>query len=79
MKNRVKRICCIATMFAMTVMMVPVASAQSVMAENSVETMGSEARTEYKEWRYKVIGDHLYKRLYNASTGLWETDWILVA
>lgn len=37
-----------------------------------------ETRTDYREWRYKIEDGKLYKRLYNASTGLWETDWIYV-
>lgn len=31
------------------------------------------------EWRYKTINGKLYKRLYNATTNRWETDWILVS
>lgn len=36
-------------------------------------------RTDIKEWLYKVMNGNLYKRLYNYSTGHWETDWIFVA
>ena len=48
-----------------------------------IETMNNEDNgimpiTEIKEWYYKMFGEHLYKRLFNASTGRWETDWILV-
>ena len=32
-----------------------------------------------KEWRFKIENGKLYKRLYNRSTGNWETDWIYVA
>lgn len=35
-------------------------------------------RTDYREWYFKIEDGKLYKRLYNASTGLWETDWIYV-
>lgn len=27
-------------------------------------------------WRYKIIDDVLYKRLYNTSTQTWVGDWI---
>lgn len=37
-----------------------------------------EARTDFREWLYKIENDKLYKRLYNQTTGLWETDWIYV-
>ena len=33
---------------------------------------------EIKEWIFKQENGKIYKRLYNASTGLWETDWIYV-
>ncbi len=37
------------------------------------------ARSDEKEWRYETRADgHRYKRLYNYTTGKWETDWILV-
>ena len=42
------------------------------------EATNVEVRTDYREWRYKIEDGKLYKRLYNASTGLWETDWIYV-
>ena len=53
-------------------------------AQNTVDVVEIEDTTEIEprdfilEWRYKVIGDHLYKRLFNRTTGQWETDWILV-
>ncbi len=36
-------------------------------------------RTDIKKWVYKLFGNNLYKRLYNYSTGRWESDWIFVA
>ena len=30
------------------------------------------------EWRYKFVGEHVYKRRYNCSKSCWEGDWILV-
>ena len=42
------------------------------------ESTGIEARTELREWLFKIEDGKLYKRLYNRSTGLWETDWIYV-
>lgn len=42
------------------------------------ETNATEARAFIYEWYYKVIDGHLYKRLYNATLGEWEGDWILV-
>lgn len=42
------------------------------------ESSDIELCTEYREWIYKIEDGLVYKRLYNASTGLWETDWIYV-
>ena len=51
----------------------------TIEAEDSnVVTQSVEPRTAKIDWVYKVIGDHLYKRLYNYTTGQWESDWILV-
>ena len=61
-------------MCAMAVLAAPCTSLTSYAAE----TTGVEARTEIREWCFKVEDGKLYKRLYNASTGLWETDWIYV-
>lgn len=70
--------CALAMMGLMT-LTAPVISTQNasmfvVMAEaNEIET-----RDFIYEWRYKVIDGHFYKRLFNRTTGQWETDWILV-
>ena len=61
-------------MCAIAVLTVPSTSLISYASESS----GIETRTEIREWRWKVENGKLYKRLYNASTGLWETDWIYV-
>lgn len=42
---------------------------------------GTETAATYShciQYRYVVIGDSLYKRLYNYSTGNWIGDWIYV-
>lgn len=49
-----------------------------MMQEEVYASEEIQPRTDIKEWRYKVIDGHLYKRLFNASTGRWETDWIFV-
>ena len=73
---------CAAMIMGVTMLVTP---ASFALAENIVETedsntdtQGVETWTAKKEWAYKVIDGHLYKRLYNYSTGCWETDWILV-
>lgn len=36
-------------------------------------------RADVREWKYEDRPDgHRYKRLFNYTTGKWETDWILV-
>ena len=49
--------------------------------ETTVSAIGggtAAPRSNFLVWRYKVENGHFWKRLYNASTGRWETDWILV-
>lgn len=82
MRNRLKRksLLCAVVMMGFSVLAIPVTS---VYAEDNVLSEDTDApvvepRTDKKEWVYKVIDGHFYKRLYNYSTGRWETDWILV-
>lgn len=51
----------------------------AVETETNIETMNTvQPRTDIKEWYYKIENGNLYKRLFNCSTGRWETDWIFV-
>ena len=59
---------------SLAIIVSPIATSTSYAAEST----DIEVCTEYREWRYKIEDGKLYKRLYNASTGLWETDWIYV-
>ena len=54
------------------------ASPAASITTDAAESGDIELCTEYREWLYKIEDGKLYKRLYNASTGLWETDWIYV-
>ena len=60
-------LCAIALLYA------PASTIISYAADNDIELC-----TNYREWLYKIEDGKLYKRLYNRSTGLWETDWIYV-
>ena len=51
----------------------PASALVTYAAETDIELC-----TEYREWMWKIEDGKLYKRLYNRSTGLWETDWIYV-
>ncbi len=75
-----KQILCAMAVMGMTVLSAPFASAQEmqVVPVTEVSQEDVQARTDIKEWRFKVENGHLYKRLYNCSTGNWETDWILM-
>ena len=54
-------------------------AAEAALGETEVVSEDVEGRAYIKEWVYKVENNKLYKRLYNYTTGRWETDWILVA
>ena len=75
-----KQILCAMAVMGMTVLSAPFASAQEmqVVPVTEVSQEDVQARTDIKERRFKVENGHLYKRLYNCSTGNWETDWILM-
>lgn len=75
-----KQVLCAMVVMGMTVLSAPFVSAQEMQVVSVAEVSQEEAqpRTDIKEWRFKVMNGHLYKRLYNRSTGNWETDWILV-
>ena len=77
MKSKVKKIICM-LMMAITVLSTSLVYAQNALEPIVVEGTDVEPRTDILEWRYKVMDGHFYKRLYNRSTGEWETDWILV-
>lgn len=75
-----KQVLCAMVVMGMTALSAPFVSAQEMttvpVTEGSHEEI--QPRTDIKEWRFKVIDGHLYKRLFNRSTGRWETDWILI-
>lgn len=72
-RNKIKTFAGI-LMCAIAISAAPSASLISYAAEvPEIETY-----TNIREWMWKVEDGKLYKRLYNASTGLWETDWIYV-
>lgn len=79
MFKKIKWVCFTFTFIALSTLTIPTLATpieESVIEEN---TLTIEPRTDIKEWIYKLIGNNLYKRLYNYSTGRWETDWIFVA
>lgn len=79
MKKKVKLILCVLCVTSIFTLTTPAMATQreDVIIDN--ENSFIQPRTDIKEWKYAVIDGNLYKRLYNYSTGRWETDWILVA
>ena len=49
-----------------------------VKAANPVEEEGIAPRSTNLTWVYKEFDGVMYMRLYNHTTGEWETDWIPV-
>lgn len=43
-----------------------------------IKTTEVEVRADKIIWRYKVINEKLYKRLYNTTTDTWIGNWIPV-
>ncbi|HIV23538.1 MAG TPA: hypothetical protein IAC80_06325 [Candidatus Merdiplasma excrementigallinarum] len=78
MWKRITITLCALTILSSISMSAPVVATQlEASGQNFSETV--QPRTDIKEWLYKVMNGNLYKRLYNYSTGRWETDWIFVA
>lgn len=77
MKNKMKIAICAIAVMTLSMVVTPIAFAQVGEGAGAVAA-NIEPRTDILEWRYKVIDGHFYKRLFNASTGRWVTDWILV-
>ena len=79
MKNKVRTMLGI---MAMTICLsLPVCGQAEEIVTGEAETITEyvEGRAYIKKWVYKVEDNKLYKRLYNYTTGRWETDWIFVA
>lgn len=79
---KIKRIISIAA-FALTLSVFSLQPVITVAASNQVYTVeqdGNKAtpRSDIKTWIYKIENGKKYKRLYNASTDTWETDWIYI-
>lgn len=70
--NRVK-LCLGMILCSLAVLLTPALSITTYASNGDIELC-----TDYREWLYKIMDGKMYKRLYNASTGLWETDWIYV-
>lgn len=79
MKRRIRVILCtlgILTSISFTAFAMPVTLQEYNVAYTGMNSV--QPRTDIKEWLYKIENGNLYKRLYNYSTGHWETDWIFV-
>lgn len=79
---RIKKIISIAT-FVLTLSVCSLQPAFTVAASNqaySIEQYGNKItpKSDIKRWLYKIENGKKYKRLYNASTDTWETDWIYI-
>ncbi len=77
MKRKIRMVICTLAVLGIAMISTPVIAAQEGTAVCS-ESNQIQPRTDIKEWRYKIENGNLYKRLYNYSTGRWETDWIFV-
>lgn len=69
--------------FVLTLSVCPLQPAITASASSpscSVEQIGNSVtpRSDIIEWVYKIDNGKKYKRLYNASTATWLTDWIYI-
>lgn len=61
--------------FSLAILASPIASVpvQAAPAEDAVMPL-----SDIIEWRFKIEGTSLYRRLYNYSTAEWVGEWIYV-
>lgn len=61
--------------FGISVLLCPATTitVQAAVIEETVEPC-----SDVIEWRYKIEGNSLYRRLYNASRAIWLTEWLYV-
>ena len=74
--KKIKMLICIVALTISCLAPIPVVAETANEINAYTETI--EPRTDIKDWVYKVENGNLYKRLYNFSTGRWESDWIFV-
>ena len=51
----------------------------SLTLNSSDTTDSASTYSDHLVWKYKYENGKFYKRLFNATTGVWMTDWILVS
>ncbi|MFR3138972.1 MAG: hypothetical protein ACLTPC_02940 [Lacrimispora saccharolytica] len=51
----------------------------SLTLNSSDTTDSASPYSDHLVWKYKYENGKFYKRLFNATTGVWMTDWILVS
>lgn len=78
MKNKIKTILYVFSFLSIALFSMPIMASQVDNYNISNIENEIQPRTDIKEWVFKVENGNLYKRLYNYSTGHWETDWIFV-
>lgn len=77
---KIKKIVSVAA-FVLTISICSLQPAFTTVASNQVcstEQSTVTPRSDIKRWIYKIENGKKYKRLYNASTDTWETDWIYI-
>lgn len=53
-------------------------SGTPVYAAESADNIAYTTYDSETEWQYKIIGSHLYRRLYDKTSNTWIGDWELV-
>lgn len=75
------KICLCAILVGLSILAAPVTFAEEevvIPAETVTSENTAVIQSFIYEWRYKKENGHIYKRLYNCTTGYWVGDWILV-
>ena len=76
--KKISKIALIAVLCSLSLLFVVPSSSITASAATPPQEEGVAPQADVLEWMYDYRGTHIYKRLYNATTGVWVGDWIYV-
>ncbi len=65
-------------LICMWTLCLPLNSSFVIAKANTVGVSSDILPCDIQKWYYKIENGKLYKRLYNVTAGVWDTDWIYV-
>ena len=76
--KKISKITLIAVLCSFSLLFVIPSFSITASAATAPEEESAAPQADIMDWIYEFRGTHIYKRLYNTSTGEWVGDWIYV-